>query len=146
MPTNPTGTLWEHALPNLSLTHAWSSGVCDYFATTVLGVRMGFESATELQTVHVRPCAATLTWARGRVPHPLGDVTVAWERQGDRLQVEVDAPPGVRVEVAPGGPLAALACDTTIRRRPQFRTTDENATLHAPHTGNACPPERETCP
>jgi len=112
----PTGTLWENALPDKSLTHAWSAGICDYFATAVLGVRLGFESADELGAVQIRPCAATLTWARGRVPHPLGNVTVAWERHGGRLRVEVGAPPDVPVEVTPGGPLALLACETTVVR------------------------------
>ena len=75
-----------------------------------------FMFADELGAVQIRPCAATLTWARGRVPHPLGNVTVAWERHAGRLRVEVGAPPDVPVEVTPGGPLALLACETTIVR------------------------------
>lgn len=114
MLASPTGTLWENALPDKSLNHAWSCGVNDYLATAVLGVRLGFDDAGESAAIRIAPCAATLTWARGRVPHPRGEVAVAWERRGDRLRVEVTAPPGVPVAVTPGGPLAALAADVTI--------------------------------
>jgi len=116
MLTHPTGTLWEHAGPDQSLVHAWSCAVNDYFATAVLGVRLGFESVDELAAIQVRPCAATLTWARGVVPHPRGDVAVEWRRDGGRLRVSVRAPAGVPVEVAPAGPLAGLAC--TVERIP----------------------------
>lgn len=105
---HPTGTLWEHAKPDLSLTHAWSCAINDYFATAVLGVRLGFESAGELKTIRVCPCAATIEWAKGKVPHPLGDVTVDWRRTGNRLAIKVEAPPGVPVEILPSGPLAKL--------------------------------------
>ena len=111
---HPTGTLWERAHPDISLTHAWSCGVNDYLATAVLGVRMGFAGAGELETIQVCPCAATLTWARGVVPHPRGDVAVEWRREGGLLHVTVQAPPGVPVEVHPAGPLADLTC--TVRR------------------------------
>lgn len=106
----PTGTLWEHSHPGESLAHAWSSAVNDYFATAVLGVRMGFDSPAEPARVIVAPCAATVKWAKGRVPHPLGDVEVAWERRGDDLHVAVAAPEGADVQVTPAGPLARLAC------------------------------------
>jgi len=111
---HPTGTLWESSRPDASLVHAWSCAVNDYFATAVLGVRLGFESADELTAIQVRPCAATLTWARGVVPHPCGDVAVEWRREGERLSVSVRAPAGVPVEVTPAGPLAALPC--TVER------------------------------
>ena len=114
MLTHPTGTLWEHAGSDASLVHAWSCAVNDYFATAVLGVRLGFEGADELAAIHVRPCAAKLTWARGVVPHPLGEVAVEWRREGERLRVSVRAPAGVPVVVAPTGPLAALVC--TVER------------------------------
>ena len=108
MLAHPTGTLWEHAQPDQSLTHAWSCGIMDYFSTAVLGVRMGFEQADELQTILISPCAATLDWAKGRVPHPRGEVSVEWKRSGDRLAISVKAPAGVPVTVRAAGPLAKL--------------------------------------
>jgi hypothetical protein len=116
MLANPTGTLWENALPNQSLTHAWSGGVNYYLATAVLGVGLGWENAEEMRVVRVSPGAAGIQWARGCVPHPLGDVTVDWKREDDRLRVTVSAPPDVPVEIAPGPSLAALACEATILR------------------------------
>jgi hypothetical protein len=110
MLANPTGTLWEQSHPDKSLVHAWSSGVNDYLTTAVLGVRLGFCDPGELTRVRIAPCAASVTWARGRVPHPLGDVDVAWERHADGLHVSVTAPEGVPVDVSPAGPLAGLPC------------------------------------
>jgi hypothetical protein len=115
MLARPTGTLWEQSQPDKSLTHAWSCAINDYFATAVLGVRLGFEGRDELAPIRVRPCAAALSWARGTVPHPRGDVSVAWRRDGGRLHVTVKAPDGVPVDVAPAGPLAAL--ETVCRER-----------------------------
>ncbi len=110
---NPTGTLWEHSRPTQSLVHAWSSGVNTYFATAVLGVDMGFGASEKMTRIRVAPCASSITWARGRVPHPLGDVDVAWERRGDGLHIAVNAPDGVPVSIEPAGPLAALPCFIT---------------------------------
>ncbi len=107
---HPTGTLWEHSLSGNSLAHAWSSGCNHYFTTAVLGVRLGFCDPGETGRILVAPTAAAITWARGRVPHPLGEVDVAWERRDDALHISVKAPTGVPVEVAPAGPLASLPC------------------------------------
>ena len=109
----PTGTLWEHSLPDQSLPHAWSCGINDYFATAVLGVRMGFESAHEVGSILISPCAASLDWAKGRVAHPLGDVSVDWKRSGNTLSIAVKAPEGVPVKVLPAGPLAGLKWTVT---------------------------------
>jgi hypothetical protein len=128
MLASPTGTLWENALPDKSLAHAWSCGVSDYFATAVLGVRMGFETIGEVATIQVRPCAGTLGWARGRVPHPLGNIQVAWERDGDRLRIRVEAPEGVPVEIQSGDARSVLAVERQVVRRP----SPEAAERHHP--------------
>lgn len=120
MLSTPTGTLWEHARPGQSLTHAWSCGVNDYLATTVLGVRLGFASARETESILVSPCAASLTWAKGCVPHPLGDVTVEWQRSGSDLSIHVNAPAGAHITIAPTGPLKALSLRT---RETTYHTT-----------------------
>lgn len=114
MLATPTGTLWEVSHPSQSLVHAWSSGCNHYFATAILGVRMGFRDAEELSRILIAP-TSTLAWARGRVPHPLGDVDVEWERRADRLHVTVAAPGNVPIEVAPAGPLAGLPCQVWRR-------------------------------
>lgn len=111
---HPTGTLWEQSHPGKSLAHAWSSGCNHYLATAVLGVRMGLCDPGEIRRVLVAPTAASVTWASGCVPHPLGDVAVAWERRDDGLRIVVTAPEGVPVEVAPAGPLASLPCHVEL--------------------------------
>lgn len=114
MVEHPTGTLWEHSHPRQSLVHAWSSGINDYLATAVLGVRMGFGNPDELARVRVAPCADSVRWARGTVPHPLGDVDVDWARDAAGLRVTVRVPEGVPVDVAPCGPLAGLPCRVEV--------------------------------
>ena len=110
---NPTGTLWEHHGDGVSLTHAWSSAANFYFATAVLGVGLGLNNDVELAAIRIEPSADTLTWARGKVPHPLGDIAIAWERKADELHISVKAPEGIRVEIAPRGALAALKLNLT---------------------------------
>ncbi len=107
---NPSGTLWEHSRATQSLVHAWSSGINTYFATAILGVDMGFDAQEKMTSIRLAPCAASITWARGRVPHPLGNIDVAWERRDDGLYITHNAPDGVPVTLAPAGPLAALPC------------------------------------
>ncbi len=110
---NPTGTLWEHGHSGNSLVHAWSTGVNTYLATTVLGVRMGFQDPDALTHICIAPCAASITWARGSVPHPLGTVSVSWARRADGLHIAVEAPDGVPISITPAGPLADLPCHVT---------------------------------
>ena len=95
---NPTGTLWESLRYGGSLTHAWSCGCAVWFATSTLGVGLGLSDPEELRKIIVRPRSATLDWARGKVPHPLGLVEVEWTRKPDgTLDVRVKAPEGVEV-------------------------------------------------
>ena len=96
----------------------WSSGCNHYLATAVLGVRMGFSAPDQIRRVLVAPAAASISWAKGRVPHPLGDVAVAWERRDDGLHLVVSAPEGVPVDVAPAGPFASLPCHVDLRTTP----------------------------
>lgn len=108
----PTGTIWEHANPTKSLVHAWSTAPNYYLSTRVLGVRLGLPDDTRLDQVTIAPESASLTWARGTVPHPCGDITVEWKVLGDRLELGYCAPRGVKVTVAPQGRLAKLTLNT----------------------------------
>jgi alpha-L-rhamnosidase len=106
----PTGTLWEASRPAQSLTHAWSSAINHYFATTVLGVKMGLTDCEDLTQIRIAPCADSIRWARGVVPHPLGTVKVDWKIRDGTLYISVNAPSDVRVSVTPAGPLADMPC------------------------------------
>ncbi|MBD3244296.1 MAG: Bacterial alpha-L-rhamnosidase [Chitinivibrionales bacterium] len=107
----PTGTIWEHANPTKSLTHAWSTAPNYYLSTRALGVRLGFPDNASPEQVVIAPESETLSWARGTVPHPCGDVAVEWRVVGNRLELSYAAPEGVRVTVTPRGRLGQLELD-----------------------------------
>ncbi len=104
----PTGTIWEHSNPTKSLTHAWSTAPNYYLSTRALGVRLGFPETSSPNEVIIAPESETLSWARGIVPHPCGDVAVEWRVTGNRLELSYAAPAGVKVTVEPRGRLARL--------------------------------------
>jgi len=108
MIAQPTSTIWEHAHPEKSLSHAWSTAPNYYLSTRTLGVRLGFPERAPLDDIVIAPQAASLQWARGRVPHPLGTVDVDWRIEGELLRLTYRAPAGAHVTVAPQGRLAAL--------------------------------------
>lgn len=81
-----------------SLCHAWSTAPVRWLQERVLGVRRASDGDPD--RLIVDPCT-TLDWAEGVVPHARGPIRVAWRRSADGLAVEVQAPPGVEVRVAP---------------------------------------------
>ncbi len=105
---HPTGTIWEHSNAGKSLTHAWSTAPNYYLSTRVLGVRLGFPEPDDLSEVLIAPESETLSWAKGVVPHPRGDIAVEWRVTGRRLALRYSAPRGVRVKVEPRGRLSKL--------------------------------------
>jgi len=105
---HPTGTTWEHAHPEKSLSHSWSSAPTFYLSTRALGVRMGFPERMPPNEILIAPQAGTLAWARGAVPHPLGVVEVDWRIVGDVLELNYTAPTNAKVTIAPCGRLASL--------------------------------------
>jgi len=102
------GTIWEHFGQKGSLAHAWSTAPNFYLATRTLGVRLGFPENPNPNEIVIAPEAETITWARGKVPHPLGVVSVDWKIDGNKFLLNYDAPRGARVRVAPQGKLAHL--------------------------------------
>jgi alpha-L-rhamnosidase len=97
---NQTGTMWENisgrdGTPGLgsgtSLSHGWSTAPTSALSSYVLGVRpdtAGYTSWT------VQPHPGDLTWTRGSVPTPHGDIDVRWTAGTgtDRFSLTVDAP------------------------------------------------------
>lgn len=119
MLARPSGTIWEQCDPDKSLVHAWSTAPNYYLSTRALGVRLGFPDATALDGVLIAPQSATLTWARGAVPHPRGLVKVEWRVVGERLELDYVAPRGVKVQVKPEGRLAKLELWVNGKRAPR---------------------------
>lgn len=102
-----TGTFWEGIGPDgrpyeygfTSLAHAWSTGVTPLLTRHVLGVA---PTAPGFKRWVVKPAAGAgrdVTWARGVVPTPWGDITVRWWTEDGRFEMEVNAPEDTRGEV-----------------------------------------------
>lgn len=80
----------ENPEPTRSDTHAWAAHPNYGLLATVLGVR---PSSSGFRTVHIAPALGPLRRAEGRVPHPLGDIDVRLQREGERgLRAEVILP------------------------------------------------------
>ncbi|MGW8315300.1 MAG: alpha-L-rhamnosidase-related protein, partial [Bacteroidales bacterium] len=96
-------------------SHAWSGHPTYFLSTEVLGVKLGFSQPLDRREIVIAPQSATLSWARGRVPHPAGTVGVEWHIRGDHLVMEVTVPGGVPYRVEPRGRLADLTLDLKVK-------------------------------
>jgi len=96
-------TIWENFNGSASLCHAWSCGPMRFFHERILGVRPLSPGAPD--DLLIAP-ESTLLSASGIVPHARGPIHVAWERHGEVLKLRLTTPPGLRVTIAPAGPLA----------------------------------------
>ncbi|MGW2841348.1 alpha-L-rhamnosidase-related protein [Streptomyces sp. NPDC001493] len=106
-----TGTMWENisgsdGTPGLragaSLSHGWSTAPTSALSAYVLGAR---PDTAGYATWTVRPTPGDLTWARGTVPTPHGDIDVSWtvekaKEGGDRFSLTVDVPKGTSGTIA----------------------------------------------
>ncbi|MCI0718179.1 MAG: family 78 glycoside hydrolase catalytic domain, partial [Acidobacteria bacterium] len=90
-------TWWEHFGGHASLCHAWSCAPNYDLSAYVLGVQ-GTEAG--FAGLRVEPQAGELTWAKGIVPTPRGDVSVNWKREGTRFELSVSAPMKAVVELS----------------------------------------------
>ncbi len=82
--------------PITSLCHGWSATPTYDLSTYILGVSVGAHDRNE---VRIAPQPAGLTWARGSYPTRCGDVTVAWDRDGERFALTIDLPPETEASV-----------------------------------------------
>jgi hypothetical protein len=83
----------------LSLDHPVGSTPARWLLEEILGVK---PAAPGWSQVGLLPHAAGLDWARGAVATPHGKLTVQWRRQGERLQLDHDLPPGVELRSSSG--------------------------------------------
>lgn len=111
-------TLWERlkegAQGRDSLCHGWSSGAIPHLSERILGVRPLVPG--DPTRMVVAPEAVTVDSAEGEIPHPYGIIRVKWAKVNGRLQVEVQQPAGVEVEIRPAGRLAQLPVEKRISR------------------------------
>jgi alpha-L-rhamnosidase len=89
---NPGGLreMWTHG----DWSHAWGGTPLVQLSRRVLGlepIEPGWRRA------RLKPCPLDLTWARGVVPTPHGDVRVEWELRQGAVETRIRAPDGVEI-------------------------------------------------
>ena len=102
-------TAWEDFDYNnggWTLSHAWSGSPTYFLSTQTLGVQLGFPGVFDPEVIVIAPQSESLSWAKGKVPHPKGLVSVSWRIAGNNLYLDYTAPEGVPVKVQPKGRLA----------------------------------------
>jgi len=90
-------TWWEQFGGYASLCHAWSSAPSSDLSREVLGMKVIGAGFKEFR---VEPHPADLTWAKGVVPTPRGDVSINWKREGSRFELNVTVPMEALVELS----------------------------------------------
>ncbi len=109
-------TSWQFAGPDLvrspaggdyemSLCHAWSSGVTSWLTECVLGIR---PTSGGFKTVVIAPDLGDLRWAAGDVPTPHGVIRVRVTRTGKHLACRVTLPPGTDAQIRLPGKTQSL--------------------------------------
>lgn len=78
------------------LSHGWCSTPLVQMSAHILGVT---PTTPGFKRFAVRPHVCDLTWARGKVPTPHGDVEVSWKWADDKLALDVTVPAGTEAEV-----------------------------------------------
>jgi hypothetical protein len=79
------------------LSHGWCSTPLVQMSSRILGVT---PTAPGFKTMAIRPQLCDLTWAKGKVPSPLGDVQVSWALNDGKLTLDVTVPAGAEAEIA----------------------------------------------
>ncbi len=86
--------------------HAWGASPNIELFRTVLGID---SAAPGFRRVRIRPQPGKLTKLSGAIPHPKGEISVALEIIGGKLEAEVRLPPGVTGEFKWRGETRPLA-------------------------------------
>jgi alpha-L-rhamnosidase len=86
-------TTWaETPEPTRSDCHAWSAHPNFDLLATVAGIESG---APGFRQVVITPHLGRLQHLEARLPHPLGEISVSYQRQGSRLVADVALPAGL---------------------------------------------------
>ena len=85
--------------------HAWSAHPNYYLLRLVAGVKPG---APGFRTVRIEPHLGTLERLDATLPHPSGNISVSYRREGAALTAKVTLPPGLAGELAWRGTTHAL--------------------------------------
>ena len=78
----------------------WGAHPIYHYFATVLGIR---PAAPGFAKVRIEPQLWPLTWAKGKLPHPKGFITVDFAIKDDKLSGTVELPEGVTGEFVYAG-------------------------------------------
>ncbi|RPH92971.1 MAG: alpha-L-rhamnosidase, partial [Calditrichaeota bacterium] len=90
-PENPIGN--TSVLGTRSDCHAWSASPNYDLLATVCGIE---PAAPGFKSVRIEPNLGELKWLRASMPHPLGMITMALEKDKGILVGQVELPPGLK--------------------------------------------------
>ncbi len=99
-------TTVEHPEPSRSDCHAWGAHPIYHYFASILGIRpaeMGF------RTVRIEPQLGPLTWARGTLVHPQGEIEADLRIEDGALKGTIRLPEGVNGVLAWDGRERALS-------------------------------------
>jgi hypothetical protein len=86
-------TTWaEMPEPGRSDCHAWSAHPNFDLLATVAGIE---SAAPGFSRITIQPHLGSLKHLNATLPHPRGDITVAYSRDGDHLKADVTLPAGL---------------------------------------------------
>lgn len=85
-------TTLEHPEPSRSDCHAWGAHPIYHYFASVLGIR---PAEPCFQKVKIEPQLWPMTWAKGRLPHPKGFISVDFVIEQDKLTGTVELPEGI---------------------------------------------------
>lgn len=88
-------TTVEMPEPSRSDCHAWGAHPRYHAVAGLLGIR---PAAFGFRKVRIAPQLGPLTCARGRVPHPRGEIVADLKREDNRIAGTIELPPGVEGE------------------------------------------------
>ncbi len=91
-PTQSFHEMWTGG----DLSHGWCSTPLVQMSSRVLGVT---PASPGFKTIAIHPQLCDLTWAKGRVPTPHGDVAVSWTREAGKFTLEIHVPTGSAADV-----------------------------------------------
>ena len=78
------------------LSHGWCSTPLVQMSARVLGVT---PASPGFSAISIRPELCDLTWARGKVPTPHGDVEVSWTLKNEKFALDLTVPAGAEADV-----------------------------------------------
>lgn len=126
---NGMTTTAETPEPTRSDSHAWAAHPNYQLLATVLGIR---PAKPGFVRVSISPALGGLKQAAGRMPHPNGEISVAYRMRGDALQAEINLPKQVTGEFSWRGSELELrgGTNTISCRQGKCRSSDAKPSAH----------------